>query len=122
MADALASQTCQLLGLGRTAVLDPSIPRSLLLNPAIPDDAAFAPSHLVRGQWLANWIPVKVIGSGLPIQFFYYNMRRLGNGLRSSPDASIPWVLWEGVLETVRAGVGMSLGRVLQGMRVRRGR
>ncbi|MCJ1294979.1 hypothetical protein MMC34_006539 [Xylographa carneopallida] len=59
MADALASQTCQLLGLGRTAVLDPSIPRSLLLNPAIPDDAAFAPSHLVRGQWLANWIPVK---------------------------------------------------------------
>lgn len=45
------------------------------------------PRHIVKGQWFANMIPVKVVGSGLAIQFFYYNMRRLGHGLKSE-DAS----------------------------------
>ncbi|MCJ1405093.1 hypothetical protein MMC11_008319 [Xylographa trunciseda] len=120
MADAIDSGVCQLIGLGRTAVLDPDIPRAVLLNPSVPDDAAFAQSHIVRGQWFANMIPVKVVGAGLAIQFFYYNMRRLGNGLKSSPNASIPFVIFESVLETFRSGLSQTFGRILQSMPVSR--
>ena len=116
MADAIDSGVCQLIGLGRTAVLDPDIPRAVLLNPAVPDEAAFAQSHIVRGQWFANMVPVKVVGAGLAIQFFYYNMRRLGNGLKSSPNASIPFVIFESVLETFRSGLSETFGRILQSM------
>ena len=69
-------------------------------------------------------IPAKVIGGGLPIQFFYYSksfvakrsascimtnafadMRRLGAGLKSDPDISIPGMLVVGLYETIRDGV-----------------
>lgn len=42
MADAIDSGVCSLIGLGRTAVLQPGIPRVLLLNPSVPDDTALA--------------------------------------------------------------------------------
>jgi hypothetical protein len=45
--------------------------KDTLLNPDLPDDIAIALPYIVRGQWLAKWIPVKVVGSGLAIQFFY---------------------------------------------------
>jgi 2,4-dienoyl-CoA reductase-like NADH-dependent reductase (Old Yellow Enzyme family) len=81
MADAIYSGTCDLIGLGRSAVLEPELPRKILLNPEYDDEGSVAMSHIVKGQWFANMIPVKVIGGGLPIQFFYYNMRRLGKVL-----------------------------------------
>lgn len=114
MADAIQSGACQLIGLGRTAVLDPDIPKSILLNPSVPDDAAFAPSHIVKGQWFAKLIPVKVIGSGLAIQFFYHNMRRLGNGLKSDRDVSIPSIVFHGIMETFQSGLLQAMERVLQ--------
>jgi hypothetical protein len=36
-------------------------------------------------------VPVKVIGSVLGIQFFDWNMHRLGRGLKSDPYASVPY-------------------------------
>ena len=41
-------------------------------------------------------------------------MRRLGNGLRSNPDASIPFVVFWGIVETLRSGLATGLRRVLQ--------
>lgn len=99
MADAIESGACDLIGLGRTAVLEPSVPRDVLLNPDLPDDYAIAMSHKVRGQWFADMVPVKVVGSGLGIQFFYWNMRRLGKGLKSDPYASIPYIVLMNGLE-----------------------
>ena len=114
MADAISSGVCALIGLGRASVLEPDLPTTTLLNPAVADSAALATPHIVKGQWFSNLIPVKVVGGGLPIQFFYYNMRRLGNGLRSDPDASIPFVVFWGIVETLRSGLATGLGRVLQ--------
>lgn len=115
MADALDSSICALIGLGRASVLQPDLPAAVLLNAAIPDTSALATAHIVRGQWLARVVPVKVVGAGLAIRFFYYNMRRLGKGLPSDPDISVLGVLWAGVLEVVRGGVGGVLQRVLAG-------
>lgn len=97
MADAIDSGVCQLIGLGRSAVLEPELPRKVLLNPAYDDEHALGMSHQVRGMWLSRIIPAKIIGGGLPIQFFYYNMRRLGSGLNSDPYASIPWIVMQGL-------------------------
>lgn len=114
MADAIDSGICSLIGLGRTAVLQPDIPRALLLNASVPDDAALAQTHIINGLWFAKMIPVKVVGAGLALQFFYHNMRRLGNWLKSDPDVSIPWVIYKGLMETFRSGLMQTLQRVLQ--------
>ena len=114
MADAIESGVCSLIGLGRSAVLQPDIPAAVLLNPSVLDDAAFAQSHIVKGQWFARMVPVKVVGAGLAIQFFYHNMRRLGNGLKSDPDASIPYIVLQGILETIRSGLAQTVERIFQ--------
>jgi 2,4-dienoyl-CoA reductase-like NADH-dependent reductase (Old Yellow Enzyme family) len=48
MADAITSGACDLIGLGRTAVLEPDIPKRLLLNTDLTDEALAKP-HIVRG-------------------------------------------------------------------------
>ncbi|TKA73224.1 hypothetical protein B0A49_04893 [Cryomyces minteri] len=113
MADAIASGVCSLIGLGRSAVLEPTLPRSVLLNPQYDDDAALAQSHAIKGLWFANWFPVQVVGKGLAIQFFYHNMRRLGHGLKSDPDASIPWIVGVSIWETLTSGVLGNIQRAL---------
>lgn len=113
MADAIASGACQLIGLGRAAVLEPELPAKVLLNGDYSDDGALAMPHIVRGQWLSNLVPVKAVGSGLGIQFFYYNMKRLGKGLKSDPDASIPYIIGMGIWETLASGVRGTLQRFL---------
>jgi len=114
MADAIASGACDLVGLGRTAVLEPDIPKKLLLNKDLPDEEAFAQAHIVRGQWFSNMIPVKVVGSGLPVQLFYFNMRRLGKGLKPDPNKSIPGIVFSTVLETLYSSVAIALQRVVE--------
>ncbi|KAK5136431.1 hypothetical protein LTR08_003076 [Meristemomyces frigidus] len=141
MADAIDSGVCQLIGLGRSAVLEPELPREIILNREIADDDAVALSHIVRGQWFARLIPVKVVGSSLGIQFFYHNMRRqvficqlhylsngllavvfgrLGRGLNSDPNMSIPKVIIVDTLETLRSGLFTTVGRLLQGLNLYR--
>lgn len=105
MADAIESGVTDLIGLGRAAVLEPELPRKVLLNSAISDDAAIGMSHIVRGQWFSNLIPAKVIGGGLAIQFFYYNMQRLGSGLKSDPNASIPFVFFRNIYQALKGSV-----------------
>ena len=114
MADAIDSGVCSLIGLGRSVVLQPDLPKAVLLNPSVPDNEAIAISHIVKGQWFAKLIPVKVIGAGLAIQFFYHNMRRMGNGLKSDPDMSIPWVVYSDIIETLQSGLLQTAERILQ--------
>lgn len=105
MADAIASGACQLVGLGRSAILEPELPAKVLLNPDYDDEGALAKPHIVNGLWLQKLIPIKVVGSGLPIQFFYYNMKLLGKGLDTQPDASIPYIMALSIWETLSAGL-----------------
>ena len=56
MADAIDSNICDLIGLGRAAVLEPELPRKILLNAEYDDELALAKSHIVRGQWFAKML------------------------------------------------------------------
>ena len=38
----------------------------------------------------ANLIPVKGVGAGISMHFFYHNMRRTGSSLESDRDISVP--------------------------------
>lgn len=105
--------------MGRAAVLEPNLPVAVLLNEAVADSEAIAMPHEVKGLWLARVIPAKIVGGGLPVQFFYYNsksfgvpyhcrahsrtVKRLGQGLTSDPDISIPWIAVYGAIGTLRA-------------------
>lgn len=64
MADAIESGVCDLVGLGRAVVIQPSLPREILLNPNVPDEEAFAMSHQIQGLWLAAYLPVSIVGMG----------------------------------------------------------
>jgi hypothetical protein len=55
----VASGVYDFVGLGNAAVIEPSLLKDTLLNPDLPDDIAIALPYIVRGQWLAKWIPVK---------------------------------------------------------------
>jgi hypothetical protein len=95
---------------------EPDIPKRLLLNIELTDHKALARPHIVRGQWSSNMIPVKVVGSGLPIQFFYFNMRRLGYGLKPDPDKSIPGMVLGSIIETLHSGLSVALRRIVETM------
>ncbi|MCJ1440385.1 MAG: hypothetical protein MMC23_000868 [Stictis urceolatum] len=114
MADAIESRACQLIGLGRTAVLEPEIPRATLLNPEVSDEDALGVPHQLKGQWIIPWMPAKIIGSGLGIQFFYHNMRRMGAGLKSDPDLSIPKLMILGIMESLSGGLRKMTRRMFQ--------
>lgn len=113
MADAIDSGVCELVGLGRAAVLEPELPRKVLLNPDLDDDTALGMSHQVRGLWFGSLFPAKIIGRSFGLQFFYYNMRRLGHGLSSDPNASVPWIFAMGIIETLRSGVMQTMQRMI---------
>lgn len=102
MADAVLSGACDLVGLGRAAILEPDLPRKLL-SASVSDEEALARSHKVKGQWFSDMMPVKVVGSGLPIQFWYFNMKRLGRGMRPDPDMSIPGMIVRSIGEAAQS-------------------
>ena len=102
MADAIESGSTDLIGLSRTAVIKPCLPAAIILNEDIPDSEAIALPHQIKGLWLARMMPVRVVGSGLPIQYFYYNMRLLGAGLPSDPNISLPFIVLYSAIEAVQ--------------------
>jgi hypothetical protein len=79
----------------------------------VSDEDAIGIPHIVKGQWIVPYMPAKIIGAGLGIQFFYHNMRRLGNGLKSDPDLSIPKLMFLGTIETLKSGLSKLARKLL---------
>jgi hypothetical protein len=46
---------------------DQELAEAVLLNPDILDNYAIAMPHITRGEWMANLIPVKALGSDLGV-------------------------------------------------------
>jgi len=55
---------------------DQELAEAVLLNPDILDNYAIAMPRVSRGQWVANLIPVKAVGSDLDVHVFYWNVGR----------------------------------------------
>ncbi|KAI5917446.1 hypothetical protein F4810DRAFT_45643 [Camillea tinctor] len=64
METAISSNACDLVGLGRPAVMDPKIPKTLFLNPNIKDEDASISVKRVPPSWAMRAIGVKALGAG----------------------------------------------------------
>jgi hypothetical protein len=103
MANGIESGSTDLICLGRSAVIEPNLPAAMILNADIRDSESIAMPHEIKGLWLARMIPVRAVGPGLPIQFFYYNMKLLGAGLPSDPNISLPFIALYGAFGAMQA-------------------
>ncbi|KAJ0413592.1 FMN binding oxidoreductase [Aspergillus carlsbadensis] len=64
LAAALRDNACDLVGLGRPAVINPSLPNSVILNEDVPDEDAYFPTQPVAPSWFLKYSGVKSAGSG----------------------------------------------------------
>lgn len=58
MASCVHSGTCDLVGLGRTTVLEPEFPARKILNESVPDEMAVADGWTLKGTWILRWAPI----------------------------------------------------------------
>lgn len=64
MEAALEGGACDLIGLGRPAVLNPSLPNSLLLNPEVSDADARVYTRSIPTPWIAKVVNITAVTGG----------------------------------------------------------
>ena len=64
MGQAIADGSCDIIGLARPAILNPSIPKNILLNSGVPDEEAKVDAPTISTPWLLKQIGVKALGAG----------------------------------------------------------
>lgn len=64
MENAVASGACDLVGLGRPAVLYPDLPKKIIFNKDVPDDEAVLKTETVSHDWLASFLGIRVLARG----------------------------------------------------------
>lgn len=113
MADVLDQGVCELIGLGRTVVINPTFPIDVLLDPKVPDNEAIAKDFRPRGLWIGAYTP-KILFGSFPIQYFYMNMQRLGKGLHADNELDMLLQVIKRQLEVVLGSLAVSRSSVIQ--------
>lgn len=67
MEEALSEGACDLIGLGRPAIVNPFLPANLILNKEVKDDDARVYAKRIQTPWLLKKFGPKSIGSGAEI-------------------------------------------------------
>ncbi|EAQ86159.1 hypothetical protein CHGG_07412 [Chaetomium globosum CBS 148.51] len=65
MEKAVVDGDCDLIGLARPAVLNPSLPNNLVLNPEVKDQDARVYRKKNKTPWFAKFIGLPIIGAGM---------------------------------------------------------
>lgn len=55
---------CDLIGIGRPSVMDPLLPKNIILNSEVSDEAARVHIKKIEASWAVKFTGVKVIGAG----------------------------------------------------------
>lgn len=74
IATILENDVADLIGMGRTVVLEPSLPRRIT-DPSIPDEEATSSGWSPQGTWVVSWVP-PMLGTGWYLRWFYWNQQR----------------------------------------------
>ncbi|KAK3350526.1 hypothetical protein B0H65DRAFT_90676 [Neurospora tetraspora] len=78
MEAALATDDCDMIGIGRPAVINPSLPANLILNPEIPDADARLFDKKVEPHWIFEKLGMKsVVGAGAEIGWYVSEIKKL---------------------------------------------
>lgn len=102
IATILENDIADLIGMGRTVVLEPDLPRKLL-DPSISDEEAASSGWSPQGTWVVSWVP-RVLGTGWFLRWFYWNQQRMGYGYDPDPKLNMAT---EVVLRTLRWGLSL---------------
>ncbi|KAJ0361268.1 hypothetical protein COL26b_013776 [Colletotrichum chrysophilum] len=79
MEAALKGGCCDLVGLARPSVLDPLLPRRILLNRVLPDDEAMVIATRVPEGNMAKKLGVELLGVGAERDWYIERMHRIGS-------------------------------------------
>ncbi|KAF2679347.1 putative FMN binding oxidoreductase [Lentithecium fluviatile CBS 122367] len=83
MQEALDCGACDLVGVGRPAVIWPRLAGEVLLNEAVSEEEAKVRLGIVRPKGLAAWVPVKLVGAGVDVMYYVKQILRLGVGKKT---------------------------------------
>lgn len=67
MEKAIADGACDLVGLGRPAVLTPDLPKKIIFNKDVPDAEAKVKTVDINHQTLADWLGLKFLARGTEV-------------------------------------------------------
>ena len=87
MNEALRSNACDFVGIGRPACLQMDLPK-ILLDRQLADEDARALSYEIRGKDLFHFIPIQTIGSGIGTMWHNWQMHRVAIENRQ-PDVTL---------------------------------
>jgi 2,4-dienoyl-CoA reductase-like NADH-dependent reductase (Old Yellow Enzyme family) len=80
MQDALGSGACDIIGIGRPAVIWPKLAKEVLLNEEVEDADARVELAFVVPTGLAAWVPIKLVGAGVDVMYYAKQILRLAEG------------------------------------------
>ncbi|KAK0735381.1 hypothetical protein B0T21DRAFT_348880 [Apiosordaria backusii] len=72
MEEAVRRGDCDLVGLARPAILDPLLPRNVILNPEVKDEDAKLKRVTVPVPWLLQKTRLKIVGAGVDSVSAYF--------------------------------------------------
>lgn len=62
---AVADGDCDLIGLARPSVLNPSLPNNLIFNPEVKDQDAVIYRKKNQAPWIVKFIGISAVGAGM---------------------------------------------------------
>jgi 2,4-dienoyl-CoA reductase-like NADH-dependent reductase (Old Yellow Enzyme family) len=65
--DALSQGACDLIGIGRPSIINPSLPASIILNKEVKTEDAKLYAKRIHTPWILKQIGPKSVGSGVEI-------------------------------------------------------
>ncbi|KAL2175187.1 FMN binding oxidoreductase [Thermothelomyces heterothallicus CBS 202.75] len=77
MEKAVAEGDCDLIGLARPAVLNPSLPNNIVFNPEVNDQDATLYRKKNKTPWFFNFIGMPAVGAGMDSQWYSTRIQEL---------------------------------------------
>ncbi|KAK3297161.1 NADPH dehydrogenase [Chaetomium fimeti] len=77
MEKAVVDGDCDLIGLGRPAVLNPSTPNSVMFNAEVKDQDATLYRKKNKTPWFFKWIGLPIVGAGMDSQYYTERIHEL---------------------------------------------
>ena len=85
MQASLAQNVCDMIGIGRPAVINQSLPKDVLLNLEVSEEEACMYLEQALLPWPLNWLPLKTVGAGAETGYYVRQISVLVNGESSKP-------------------------------------
>ncbi|KAL0465965.1 hypothetical protein QR685DRAFT_451829 [Neurospora intermedia] len=79
MEAALEADDCDMIGIGRPAIINPSLPANLILNPEVPDaDARLFDKKRAEPHWIVEKLGMKsIVGAGAEVTWYVSELKKL---------------------------------------------